>query len=236
MAKFFQTVILGLTLLLLAFEAVHTSPLPQNTIIISKTDSSTHYDCPTKFDVDHVELVVPSVRPHIVSMAAGDIIPTVIPHLLPPSIKHTQKSADDCSSQSILGASTVIQPTQIAQPIARSTPLSSVVIASEQRVQALPTPVLHSIRPPSTPTAGQMPKKVINLGPPTPTPWIRTIRGYTLTSDCPCNQGNTLNCSSFSNGQELQAQACFEKCMEFAGRDVHRLDGDGDGTACEWQW
>jgi hypothetical protein len=29
------------------------------------------------------------------------------------------------------------------------------------------------------------------------------------------------------------AQACFDYCMDVTGRDIHRLDGDNDGIACE---
>lgn len=46
---------------------------------------------------------------------------------------------------------------------------------------------------------------------------------------CPCN-GDTLNCGDFQN---TSAQACFEQCLAETGWDVHRLDRDGDGRACE---
>lgn len=29
------------------------------------------------------------------------------------------------------------------------------------------------------------------------------------------------------------AQACFERCLSITGKGIHRLDGDGDGRACE---
>jgi len=41
---------------------------------------------------------------------------------------------------------------------------------------------------------------------------------------------NAYNCSNFSTHAE--AQATFESCGGIAN-DVHRLDGDGDGIACE---
>ncbi len=50
------------------------------------------------------------------------------------------------------------------------------------------------------------------------------------TSSCDCS-GNTKNCSDFSTHNE--AQACYESCLSSVGTDVHRLDRDKDGEACE---
>ena len=50
-------------------------------------------------------------------------------------------------------------------------------------------------------------------------------------SDCPCD-GDTLNCGDFA---AFDAQSCYLRCLELTGRDVHRLDRDGDGNACEWK-
>lgn len=51
-------------------------------------------------------------------------------------------------------------------------------------------------------------------------------------SGCDCNSGDTLNCGNFT--RQRDAQACYNKCMQEVGRDVHRLDGrDNDGRACE---
>ena len=48
----------------------------------------------------------------------------------------------------------------------------------------------------------------------------------------PCNcSGDIYNCSDF--GTHAEAQACYEHCMQVVGRDVHRLDGNSDGIACE---
>ena len=53
-------------------------------------------------------------------------------------------------------------------------------------------------------------------------------------SDCTCDR-NTLNCDDFpASGWE--AQACYLRCKELTGRDVHGLDRDSDGDACEWTW
>lgn len=70
---------------------------------------------------------------------------------------------------------------------------------------------------------------------PTSTPsWQREERGIIFASECPCDQGDILNCGDF--GIAMDAQACYMRCMDLAGRDVHRLDRDKDGGACEWSW
>jgi micrococcal nuclease len=53
----------------------------------------------------------------------------------------------------------------------------------------------------------------------------RTTRG---PYDC---SGNLYNCSDFKTHDE--AQACYEHCLKVTGKDIHRLDGNGDGEACE---
>ena len=51
-----------------------------------------------------------------------------------------------------------------------------------------------------------------------------------VSLDCQCS-GNTYNCSDFSTHRE--AQALYDCCIEKVGSDVHRLDRDKDGSACE---
>ena len=52
----------------------------------------------------------------------------------------------------------------------------------------------------------------------------------TTKGPCDCS-GNLYNCSDFKTHAE--AQACYEHCLKVTGKDVHRLDGNGDGEACE---
>lgn len=47
---------------------------------------------------------------------------------------------------------------------------------------------------------------------------------------CSCS-GDTLNCSDFSS--HASAQACHDYCISVGRGDIHRLDNDGDGDACE---
>lgn len=72
---------------------------------------------------------------------------------------------------------------------------------------------------------------------PTPTPGMQPTPRPTYTPEptqvpavCDCS-GNLYNCSDFST--QHQAQACYNYCVAGGCGDVHRLDADGDGTACE---
>ena len=49
-------------------------------------------------------------------------------------------------------------------------------------------------------------------------------------ANCECS-GNLFDCEDFAS--PAVAQACFEHCRTVIGRDVHWLDRDGDGLACE---
>ena len=49
-------------------------------------------------------------------------------------------------------------------------------------------------------------------------------------SGCDCS-GNLYNCSDFKT--QRQAQECYDHCKRVKGRDVHKLDRDGDGRVCE---
>jgi LysM repeat protein len=57
---------------------------------------------------------------------------------------------------------------------------------------------------------------------PTPTP--------PSTAVCDCSY-NHYNCVNF--GCQQQAQACYDYCMRVVGYDVHGIDLDRDGMACE---
>ena len=49
-------------------------------------------------------------------------------------------------------------------------------------------------------------------------------------SGCDCS-GNRYNCSDFKT--QRQAQECYDNCRRVKGRDIHKLDRDGDGRVCE---
>ena len=52
-----------------------------------------------------------------------------------------------------------------------------------------------------------------------------------LAGPCDCDR-NLYDCRDFETGDE--AQACFDHCLARTGRDVHNLDGGGDGLVCEF--
>jgi hypothetical protein len=47
---------------------------------------------------------------------------------------------------------------------------------------------------------------------------------------CPC-RSNELDCPHFDGRHS--AETCYELCYQLTGIDVHLLDADGDGHACE---
>lgn len=51
-----------------------------------------------------------------------------------------------------------------------------------------------------------------------------------VSGPCSCN-GNTMNCPDFRNQKE--AQACYDHCKSQGFGDIHKLDRDNDGLACE---
>jgi len=61
----------------------------------------------------------------------------------------------------------------------------------------------------------------------TPTPW-RPPPTPMPTCDC---SGDVYNCVDFNT--QAEAQACFDYCMQVVGYDIHKLDRDADGIACE---
>lgn len=54
----------------------------------------------------------------------------------------------------------------------------------------------------------------------------------TPTTEAVCDCSSDLyNCSDFAT--QAQAQACYDYCVSQGRGDIHRLDGDNDGIACE---
>ncbi len=51
-----------------------------------------------------------------------------------------------------------------------------------------------------------------------------------LTGPCDCDR-NLYNCRDFDT--QAEAQTCFDYCLDTQNRDVHNLDGGGDGLVCE---
>ena len=95
--------------------------------------------------------------------------------------------------------------------------------ATFTRVVVLPTATSTRLILPLTATFTHVP------APPTPTATTKAT-ATTQPAVCACS-GDLYNCTSF--GTHAQAQACFNYCWQQVGYDVHNLDSDGDGVACE---
>lgn len=91
--------------------------------------------------------------------------------------------------------------------------------SSPRTVTRTPSPSLTRTRTPTnSPTA-----------PPTATPTTRPTATFWQPCDCSYNR---YDCSDFPT--HAAAQACYEYCLRIVGWDVHWLDDDNDGSACEW--
>ena len=53
-----------------------------------------------------------------------------------------------------------------------------------------------------------------------------------IRNENPDCASNLYDCKHFATQQE--AQAMYKQCILEKGVDVHHLDGDSDGKACEW--
>lgn len=67
------------------------------------------------------------------------------------------------------------------------------------------------------------------VAPTSPPAFIQPTAAPPATA-CSCN-GDTYNCPAF--GSHAAAQACFDYCVSVGVGDIHRLDQDNDGNACE---
>jgi hypothetical protein len=67
---------------------------------------------------------------------------------------------------------------------------------------------------------------------PSPTPESVVIITNEPTSPCDCSQ-DLYDCDDFPSDQ--LAQECYLYCLDLGYKDIHDLDPDGDGQACEWE-
>lgn len=130
---------------------------------------------------------------------------------------------DGISSTPAATATIEVTPTQL--PTATDTPTFEVTSTDEPTATASNTPLPTASAtatltraPTATPTKTSTPKPTATTKPPPP-------------ANCSTCAYDAYNCSDF--GKQKDAQACFDYCMEMVGYDVHRLDADGDGVACE---
>lgn len=102
----------------------------------------------------------------------------------------------------------IMRPENTPTPTATNTPLPAT--DTPQAPTATNTPYMPSVTPPPPPTS------TATQSPP---------------GNCTICTHDAYNCSDFNT--QAQAQACFNYCWAQVGYDVHNLDADGDGEACE---
>lgn len=104
--------------------------------------------------------------------------------------------------------------------------------ATERTSAPPPTTGKITISPTTSPPATAVVTAVLTAAAPTQvkptfTP-VQTAR--TSVDVCICSD-DLYNCADFSLQRE--SQACFDHCQSIGKGDVHRLDSDKDGIACE---
>lgn len=115
------------------------------------------------------------------------------------------------------------EPARIFLPLIASPPTPTATSLPTATTAPTPTAEQPTAAPP-TPTAEPEPTATATAPAPTPTATSEP------SGPCSCS-GNLYNCSDFTT--QSSAQACFNYCMATVGTDIHRLDSDGNGLACE---
>lgn len=87
-----------------------------------------------------------------------------------------------------------------------------------------------SPRPTATTTPTLIPTPT-TISTPTATPKPSPTPTKAPPGNCTTCAYDAYNCSDFSTQRE--AQACFDYCYTKTGKDIHGLDFDNDGIACE---
>lgn len=88
------------------------------------------------------------------------------------------------------------------------------LVVIDQTFEQVHLPLIIAVEPVDTPTITPTATAT-----PTATPGV-----------CRCDR-DALNCVDFDDQPE--AQACFDWCLGQGAGDIHKLDQDNDGTACE---
>ena len=132
----------------------------------------------------------------------------------------------------------------VSQIIAQTAQMAS----TQTAMSILPTVAITSTNLPTLTQPYVTVPTAIETSPITPIPTLAIINTPTNTAvfilptrrpaatnppaggTCSCS-GDIYNCSDFSS--HASAQACFSYCLDQGAGDIHRLDRDNDGSACE---
>lgn len=120
-------------------------------------------------------------------------------------------------------------------------PIETIIEGTSSAARSQTLAVSTLIPPPSTFTPVQLPPTVIypvtnypaTLAPtwtPIPTFTQFVLATKPINASCSCS-GDLYNCSDFST--HSQAQSCFDYCISQGTGDIHKLDSNNDGNACE---
>lgn len=136
---------------------------------------------------------------------------------------------------------TVPQPTQALRlPIILKAPTPT-ANPTEAPAADTPTPTVTATPTRTPPVSGASPAPPRHTATATQTATMTAIATATPTvtptatnsapsGPCPCSS-DSRNCSSFNT--QSAAQACYNFCVSQGAGDIHRLDSDNDGVACE---
>ena len=140
--------------------------------------------------------------------------------------------------------------TETAEAAATATeaakPTSTPTLTNTPRPTRTPKPTrtprsTRTPRPTQTPTLTVTPRPTQS---PMPTATPRPLATATLRplpTNTPAPVGPVCDCSADTRNcsgnnafaTHAEAQACFNYCMQTVGYDIHKLDGNNDGIACE---
>lgn len=190
----------------LAARGVYTYRTDQNGTIAIRTDGTTYW-----VDATYA-LQLPMVYlPFVGQRAAQSPLPTQ--PVSPTATRTATVTRTDSPT-----------PTATWTPSATVTPTAT--RTSTSAPSATPTETRPAAPPPTaTATRTQTPHpSATRTNTPSPT------QTQVPAAPCQCT-GDLYNCSDFD--YHWQAQQCYDYCMQQAGYDVHRLDSDKDGIACE---
>jgi len=125
----------------------------------------------------------------------------------------------DCYSQA--DVSQIIAQTSSAANTQTQDAISPTTVITSTNLPTLTQPVIPSPITIPTSITTPLPTNTIVFILPTNPPGAGT---------CSCS-GDSLNCSDFSS--QSSAQACMNYCVSIGAGDIHNLDGDANGLACE---
>jgi hypothetical protein len=121
-------------------------------------------------------------------------------------------------------AAAQIQTMEAASPTSLPSPLPTITLDSSNSIETTPTIFIFELQ-----TNVARPTEYIYV---TNTPFVLStqIPPASVRGVCSCS-GDTLNCSDFSS--QSSAQTCYDFCKSTGVGDIHVLDGNNDGIACE---